>query len=195
MATPSSPHSILDFWFGRPDDPDYGQPRLTWFTRDPAFDALIRARYRDILDSALNGELEHWNDSPRGTLAHLLVLDQLMRNAFRDSARAYAGDEQARRLAIRLVDSGDHLLLAPIERQFAYLPFEHAEDIDHQNRAIALFTALARDEPSLASSVDWARRHRDIIVRFGRFPHRNEVLGRDSTLEEAQFLTEPGSSF
>ena len=123
------------------------------------------------------------------------VLDQFTRNAFRGSARAFAGDEAALQTARALVASGLDRQLSGVQRQFVYLPFEHAEDQSHQRTAVQLFEQLGRDEPALAGLAVWARRHHDIVARFGRFPHRNAALGRVSNAEEAEFLKQPGSAF
>ena len=129
-----------------------------------------------------------------GLLAQTLVLDQFPRNLFRGQARAFAGDAQARAIALQLIDSGAHLALHPLQRWFVYLPLEHAEDLALQERSVALFSALAADA-GMADALDYAERHRDVIHRFGRFPHRNAALGRASTAEELAYLATPGSGF
>ena len=139
-----------------------------------------------------------WISQPlqaRPALARLLLLDQFTRNSYRGTARSFAGDGQALQIALALVASGRDRDLSGVQRQFAYLPFEHAEDLSHQRTSVQLFQQLARDEPALAGLVDWAQRHHDIVARFGRFPHRNEMLGRTSTAEELAFLQTPGSGF
>ena len=188
---------VLDFWFLPPDNPDYGQSRMEWFRKDDAFDAHIRARFGTLIDAAIEGGLRAWDATPHGALARLIVLDQFTRNVYRGTPRAFAGDAQALALATQLVSSGRDKNLDPWQRWFAYLPFEHAESLLEQERSVALFAALAREVqlPAFDSALDYAVRHREVIVRFGRFPHRNALLGRASTAEESAFLAQPGSSF
>ena len=190
--------AVLDFWFGPADDPGHTQPREAWFKKDDAFDAEITRRFGPLLDRALAGGIDHWLTSPPVpllALARVIVLDQFTRNCCRGTARAFAGDPMALQTAQALVSSGAHRQLSGVQRQFAYLPFEHAEDLALQRTSVQLFQQLALDEPALAGLVDWAQRHLDIVARFGRFPHRNAALGRPSTAEEAAFLLTPGSSF
>ncbi len=186
--------AILDFWFGAPGSPEHGKPRAVWFKRDPDFDAAIRARFADAQARAAAGALDHLQDSARGGLALVLLLDQFPRNLFRNDPRAYACDAKARAVAARLLEAGLDRALAPIERKFLYLPFEHSESLADQDLSVALFRALA-EETGDDNDVYWAERHREIIARFGRFPHRNAVLGRDTTPAEEEFLKEPDSSF
>lgn len=195
MSLPAAAQAVLDFWFGPPDDPGHRQPRPAWFRKDPAFDARIQAQFGPVVEEALAGGLRGWEATPAGALARILVLDQFTRNSFRDTARAFAGDALALAAAQALVDSGQDRVLTGVQRQFAYLPFEHAEDRAQQQRAVALFEQLASDEPALAGLAEWARKHQVIVERFGRFPHRNAALGRPSTAEEQAFLQTPGSSF
>ena len=180
---------ILDFWFGPTNE-----PRDVWFRKDPAFDAAIGARFGEAVEAALAGAYRDWTATPQGALARVLVLDQFTRNAFRDTAKAFAGDPEALATATRMVAAGFDRALPPVARQFAYLPFEHAESADAQARSLALFDALAR-ETGLTSPLEWARKHAAVIARFGRYPHRNAILGRPSTPEEIAFLREPGSRF
>ena len=184
---------VLDFWFGASGSPEWGQTRPLWFSKSEATDTLIRSRFGDTVEAALRGELDHWNREPREKLARIVLLDQFTRNIFRDTPRAFAGDAPALRLAADLVDSGQHTTLSLHERWFAYMPFEHAESLAMQERSVGLFTALASS--GLAEPLDWAVMHRDVVRRFGRFPHRNAILGRASTPEEASFLQQPGSRF
>jgi len=185
---------VLDFWFLPVGDPGHGKSRPEWFRKDHAFDASIRERFGALIEQSLDSGLEDWRANLRGTLARIIVLDQFTRNVFRDSPRAFAGDAQALALATAIFDRRDDRQLLPAERWFTYLPFEHAEDIAMQERAVALFTALEA-ESDLGNLVEYAVRHRDIIAQFGRFPHRNRILGRPSTDEEAEFLKLPGSGF
>jgi uncharacterized protein (DUF924 family) len=187
--------AVLDFWFGAPDDPLHRSPRERWFTKDPAFDAECARRFGDLIEQALAGSLVHWAATPTGALAQIVVLDQLPRNVFRGRARAFAGDARALAAAQAMVTAGDDRALSGVQRQFVYLPFEHAEDLAMQREALRLFAQLERDEPALAGVLHWAQRHHDIVERFGRFPHRNAALGRASSDEELAFLQQPGSGF
>ena len=193
--TLASANDVLDFWFGPPDDPGHRLPRQAWFRKDPAFDLQVRERFAPTIDAALAGRLQGWSTEPLSALAQVIVLDQFTRNAFRDTARAFAGDERALAAARAMVDSGQDRGLTGVQRQFVYMPFEHAEDRAAQDEALRLFTRLGEDEPALAELLRWAQAHHDIVARFGRFPHRNALLGRTSTPEEEAFLKTPGSSF
>ena len=181
---------ILDFWFGPPPH----VVRDCWFRKDPAFDTAIAQRFGTAIDSALRGGYAGWEGSPRGALARILLLDQFTRNVHRGTAAAFAGDAEALRVAARLTDAGADAALDPYERWFAYLPFEHAESIAVQDRSLALFTRL-NEQTGLADPLAWAERHAAVIRRFGRYPHRNEALGRTSTGDELAFLATPGSRF
>ena len=180
---------ILGFWFG-----DGAAERPEWFRKDPAFDAAIRERFDAAVEAALDGAHAEWCAEPRGALALTILLDQFTRNIFRDTPRMFSGDARALAVATAEVDAGRDRALGRYERQFLYLPFEHAEDLAAQERSIALFRRLAAEE-GLASLVEWAEKHAVIIRRFGRYPHRNAILGRPSTPEEIAFLAEPGSRF
>jgi uncharacterized protein (DUF924 family) len=145
------------------------------------------------VDAALQAKLDHWREELRSTLALIVLLDQFTRNIFRDTARAFAGDAAAIALAERVVDAGLDRQFSLNERWFVYLPFEHAESLSLQERAVQLFKQLAAD--GLTEPLAWAIKHRDVVARFGRFPHRNALLGRVSSPEEEAFLREPGSRF
>lgn len=187
---------VLDFWFGAPGSLDAGKPRREWFVKQDAFDALVRARFGATIEQALAGGLREWDDEgPQGALARIIVLDQFTRNAHRDTPTAFAGDALALAAARRLVDSGADRQLPPLQRAFVYMPFEHAEDAYMQERAVELFGVLAAEQPGFDEMLDYAHRHRGVIARFGRFPHRNAILGRASTPEETEFLRQPGSRF
>jgi uncharacterized protein (DUF924 family) len=186
-----SPRDVLAFWFG--DEPLV--QRAEWFRKDPAFDAQIRARFGRLIDGALAGGHADWDAMPEGALARIVVLDQFTRNVFRDTARAFAGDAMALAAARALVALGDDRKLAPLQRVFAYLPFEHAEDRAAQAESLRLFAALTHAAPELAGFEDYARRHAVVIERFDRFPHRNATLGRVTTEEEQRYLQEPGAGF
>ena len=186
------PSDVLAFWFG---DPPSAQPRGEWFRKDAAFDAQVQQRFGAALELALAGGLRQWDAEPAGALARIVMLDQFTRNAFRGTPRAFAGDPLALAAARELVRGGGDRLLSPLQRWFAYLPFEHAEDLAAQAQSIALFTALAAEHPATEEARIWAVKHREVVQRFGRYPHRNAVLGRASTAQEEAFLREPGSSF
>jgi len=187
-----TPQAVLDFWFGQPAA---AQPRAEWFRKDPAFDRSIAQQFGTAIDAALATGLPAWGAGPEAALARIVVLDQFMRNVFRDTPRAFAGDARALAAARALVASGDHLQLAPLQRWFVYLPFEHAESAAAQDESMRLFGELAAQHPALADAQQWAHKHQLIIQRFDRYPHRNAVLGRLSTDEEQAFLREPASSF
>jgi uncharacterized protein (DUF924 family) len=158
-----------------------------WFNGGAGFDAECRDRFLDAHFAAARRELAHWLDDAEGALALLLLLDQIPRNAFRGSAHAYATDGLAREVASRAIDAGFDQRIDPPLRLFFYMPFEHSEDMPDQERSLELFTAMGE-----AGYLDYARRHRDVIARFGRFPHRNAVLGRTSTPEEQAWLDAGG---
>ncbi len=187
---------VLDFWFGAPGSASFGQPRAEWFRKDEGFDSEIRARFGELIARAVAGGLREWDDEgAQGVLARILVLDQFTRNARRDTPGAFEGDPLALAAARKLVDSGAYRELAPAQRAFAFMPFEHAEEPRAQEQAVELFTELARETGGFADMLDYAHRHRGVIARFGRFPHRNAILGRASTPEEAEYLRQPGSGF
>ncbi len=199
----TSPADVLSFWFGQERDGAWTAAPETmrrWFMSDPAFDARIAERFGATIDAAIRGDerLASWVGTPEGALALVVVLDQFTRNTFRGTARMFAGDDRALKLAKRLVAAGVDQALRPIERVFVYLPFEHSEALEDQVHSIELFEANGAGMPAdtfAAQSVEYARKHEVIIRRFGRFPHRNKTLGRVSTAEELAFLETPGSSF
>ena len=187
---------VLDFWFLPEGREGHGKQRTEWFRKDEAFDTALRERFGDLIHQAVAGGLREWDEiGPRGTLARILVLDQFTRNAFRGKPESFSGDILALANARQLVDSGEHLTLGPVERQFVYMPFEHAEDARMQEQAVTLFTELAAQHEGFGEALDYAHRHRGVIARFGRFPHRNAILGRASTPEELAYLQLPGSGF
>lgn len=187
--------AVLDFWFLPADHAGHGVYRPEWFRKDDAFDAAIRERFGGAVEAALAEPPGEGSDEAQ--LARILLLDQFTRNIFRGTPRAFAGDAQALQIAESLVVAGRDKNLTPWQRWFAYLPFEHSESLLQQERSVALFSALAREmqHEAFDSAHDYALRHRAVIERFGRFPHRNAVLGRPSTAEEIEFLKQPGSSF
>ena len=182
--------AVHAFWFG---PPPYAS-RDQWFRKDPALNAAIRARFGESVAAACAGAYGEWCATPRGALARVLLLDQFTRNVHRDTADAFAGDDRALATADEAIARGFDRVLDPVERQFLYLPFEHAEDAAAQARSLALFGALAQ-EAGRPDLLEWARRHADVIRRFGRYPHRNAALGRASTPEEIAFLATAGSGF
>ena len=215
IALPPLASEILDFWFvprdgevvaneaTSPPHPHAGEgaakPRVrvtrdVWFRKDDALDEEIRMRCGEALAAGIAGAFGDWCTTPAGCLARVVLLDQFTRNAFRGTSDAFAGDARALATAEDAVERGFDLALEAQERWFLYMPFEHSESLAQQDRAVALFAALAAgtglDEPLV-----WAERHRDVIRRFGRFPHRNAILGRASTPEEIAFLEQPGSRF
>jgi len=189
------PQQVLDFWFGAPESAEFGTQRKAWFVKDAEFDRRIVERFGPTIERALRGELDAWAQTPSGALARILLLDQFTRNAFRGDRRAFAGDAQALAAAIALVGSRQDESLPSVLRAFAYLPFEHAEGLAMQDEAIRLLTRLVATSPELASMLDYAHRHRLVIERFGRFPHRNTILGRRSTAEELAHIATPGTAF
>lgn len=177
------PASIIEFWFTA------AKPQQ-WWAKDPQFDQLIAAKFRAIHAAAARSELYAWRDSAAGRLAEVIVLDQFSRNLYRDSPLAFAQDSLALALAQEAVAAGADRELTPEQRVFLYLPYMHSESLRMQDIAVELYRANG-----IASNLHFAQRHRDIIVRFGRFPHRNQVLGRPSTAAEREFLRQPGSAF
>jgi len=185
---------ILEFWFGLPGDEGFGQTREAWWQKDPAFDAEIRSRYLGHHRRAVAGELDTMAQTPEGALALILLLDQFSRNMFRGGPESYASDGQALGLAREALDAGFDQAVPPLRRWFFYLPFEHSEILADQDLSVSLFAALPgrnEQDESMAS----VHRHREIIALFGRFPHRKQILGRESTAEEIEFLKQPNSSF
>ena len=176
-------NDILKFWFSE-------KVRLRWFVKDGAFDQRIREEFLSVYEDACAGRLDAWKHSASGILALILVFDQFPRNMFRDSPRAFAMDAQARALVYEGLEQGYDTELSEVECVFFYMPLMHSERLEDQETSVGLYEALGR-----ADNLEFAVRHRDIVARFGRFPHRNAVLGRTSTEEEVAFLTQPGSSF
>lgn len=195
MNMDAQAQDVLDFWFLPPDHPSHGQARAEWFRKDDAFDAQIRERFGALIDTAIAGGVRAWEATPPGALARIIVLDQFTRNVYRGTPRAFAGDSQALALAVSMTEQGLDRQLPPMLRAFVYLPFEHAEDLAMQARAVELFQLLSQAQPGFESMLDYAQRHQEVIARFGRFPHRNAILGRASSPQEVEFLRQPGSSF
>jgi len=197
-----TPAAVLEFWFGADRARalcDPARSRL-WWRKAPATDADIRARFDTWVAAALAGRLHHWADEPDGLLALVLLTDQFTRNIHRDTPAAFAGDPLALAWCRQGIARGDDERLSAAERAFLYMPLEHSERLADQDECVARFERLvAESEPAdcgaLAGMLDYARRHRAVIARFGRFPHRNAILGRESRAEELAFLSTPGSRF
>jgi uncharacterized protein (DUF924 family) len=179
---------VLSFWFRG------AEKRKAWFEKDPEFDAAIRERFLPLYEMASAGALARWRETPGDCLALVIALDQFPRNMFRGSARAFAADPLARDCANHAIALGFDKAMLPVERQFLYLPLEHSESLPDQERCLELMREIAVF-PETADLPKWAQAHLDIIRRFGRFPHRNAALGRESTAAETEFLKEPGSGF
>lgn len=187
MPTPSypiaTPQQVLDFWF------ETLTPK-EWFRKDADLDRTIAERFGDTLTAAAHCECWQWRETPAGRLAEIIVLDQFSRNVHRDTLGAFAQDPLALALAQELIARGEDVELPVAQRIFAYMPFMHSESLAIHARAVALF-----DVPGMETQLDYEHRHREIIERFGRYPHRNAILGRESTPEEVEFLRQPGSAF
>ena len=188
--TPDRAKSLLDFWFGPEADPDREQPRPIWFKSTDEFDAALRREFLADSEAAAGGSLRSWEASPEGALALLLLLDQVPRNIFRGSPSAYATDAAARDAADRALDRGFDHLVPPAWRFFFYMPFHHSENLADQRRSLALFNALPRNPDRGGSLRRYGCAYIEVIERFGRFPHRNEILGRVSTPAEIAFMAE-----
>lgn len=191
--------SILNFWFKLPTDDSYGRYRKAWFIKDAEFDTQIRQQFLGDVQRASAGDYDDWQAAPLSAVALLILLDQFPRNLYRGDPRSFATDAKALGVAQSIVDAQADKALIPAQRFFVYVPFEHSEQMVHQDRCVALMRSLNADFPNLdqglKGGLDYAIRHRDVIERFGRFPHRNEILGRESTPEEIEFLKQPGSRF
>ncbi len=182
-ATDSRIEAILEFWFT-------AEAEALWFKTDAGFDQAIRDRFRADHEAAAAGDLAGWESDTQGALALVILLDQLPRNMFRDRARAFATDDAALAVAERAIDRGFDRALPPTRRPFLFLPFQHAESITQQRRSVDLFRRLGDPE-----KLDYAERHLRVIERFGRFPHRNQILGRAGTPDEEAFLAGPNAPF
>lgn len=190
-----SPAAVLQFWFGPLDEHGMAQPaqRQRWFQRDDDFDEQIRSQFEPWLAAAAQGQLDLWLQDPKGWLAFLILCDQFPRNLYRGSAQAFAWDERSRTAARAGINQRRHLQLGIDEQAFAFLPFEHSEDLADQYLACGLCLSLRDHSPkslreATGTYLRHAQQHRDTILRFGRFPYRNHALGRSSTAEELAFL-------
>jgi len=202
MENLTDPETVLSFWFGALDAHGRAdaQHQARWWSKDPGFDTEVRSRFEPLHHAAVGGELQTWLDAPRSRLAYIVVLDQFSRNMFRESARMFAADGLALAATREGVAREHDRPLALHERVMFYMPFMHSEQLADQERCIALFSVLSAESSDtgralMLSHIGFAERHRDIVRKFGRFPHRNALLGRTSTPEEAEFLAGPGSSF
>ena len=191
---PSRAGEVLDFWFGREGEPGYGEFREAWFRKDPAFDADVTERFADLYEEAVAGGLDGWRDDARSCLALVIVLDQFPRNMFRGDGRTHAADGVALESSKYALEHALDRELPAFQKMFLYMPFMHSENREDQRRSVELFQLLA-DEPGAPDVTSYAVGHREIVERFGRFPHRNGILDRETTPEEAEFLKTEGSSF
>ena len=188
---------VMTFWLGDVDDRGISPPEAQkkWWTKDPDFDALVRERFGALHQAVVAGEHESWRDSPRGAAAMVIVLDQFSRNMYRDDPRMYANDIRAMEVAAEAIERGHDSEIGLHARFFLYMPFMHCEQVEAQKRCIGLMEMMAKLDECFADNVKYAIAHHDIVARFGRFPHRNDILERESTHEEKEFLEQPGSSF
>lgn len=201
-AEPEQIEEVLTYWFGSleaEDDIDLSRSEL-WWKGGEAIDADVRTRFGDLVHRALEGRLDSWASSPRGTLALVILLDQLTRNIGRGTPEAFAGDAKALELSLQAIASGADRKLRLVERQFLYMPLMHAEEREIARRSVEIFERLSRDirergREGLADPLSHARQHAEIVLRFGRYPHRNAILGRPQTAEEEVFLAQGGPSF
>lgn len=196
--------AILDLWFGKTEPGNVPPEKIQkmWWTPDRSLDSFLRQKYETDLKKAAAGELEHWKETSRGTLALIILLDQFPRNIYRGTPEAFSFDGMALSVAEEGIKKGYDRKLHPVMRIFFYLPYMHSEDPEYQERCVELFKMLESEfndnegiRSVISNSLDFAVRHKEVIDRFGRFPHRNEILGRKSTPEEIEFLKQPGSSF
>ncbi|WP_445173047.1 DUF924 family protein [Microcoleus sp.] len=187
-------NEVLDFWFGRSHSPEFGKVQQKWFEKDTDFDAEVRSRFMQQYELAASGQLDSWQNSPNNCLALILLLDQFPRNMFRGTPQAFATDSKALATAEYAVNNNFDRELLTVQKWFIYLPFEHSENLERQQKSVELFRQLSGDTDS-DSVIEYAMQHLEIIQRFGRFPHRNQILGRETTPEEAEFLKQPGSGF
>lgn len=193
---------VLDFWFGSPGSAAElaGRQRKLWFGKSAENDQKVSEGFAPLLIDAAHGKLDHWAQTPRGRLALVIVLDQFPHHVHRNKTQAFATDSRAQALSLDALSVGEDQKLLPIERVFLYLPLEHAENLELQNRSVSLYQKLSVEAPAgeralFDDFLNYALKHRDVVARFGRFPHRNDILGRISTPDERDFLEQPGSRF
>jgi uncharacterized protein (DUF924 family) len=190
VSLPERARALLDTWFGPPGDPAREQHREIWFKSPAEFDNALREAFLADLEAESAGELRSWEALREGALALVLLLDQVPRNIFRGTPRAYATDAAARAVADRALGQGFDRLVPPVWRLFFYMPFHHSEDLADQRRSVALFDTLPRNPDRRGALRRYGRPYVEVIERFGRFPHRNKILGRESTPDEIAFLEE-----
>ncbi|MBV9200663.1 MAG: DUF924 domain-containing protein [Alphaproteobacteria bacterium] len=190
VTLPDRATALIDFWFGPPDDPARERHREIWFRATDEFDAALRREFLADYEAAAAGSLQSWEASPEGALALLLLLDQVPRNIFRGTPRAYATDTAACMAADRALERGFDQMVPPAWRLFFYMPFHHSEELADQRRSVALFDALPRNPDRRGALRRYGCPYIEVIERFGRFPHRNEILGRQSTPVELAFMAE-----
>jgi uncharacterized protein (DUF924 family) len=191
--TMSQIETILNFWFGETAEDGQFKYRKEWFTKSPEFDEQVR-QFQSTYEQAATGQVDAWMDSPQGCLALVLLLDQFPRNLFRGQPKSFATDAKALFVTQTALSQRFDQQLPPVQRFFLYMPLEHSENLEHQHQSVSLFHQFV-DHPDLRDTYRYAIRHQDVIDRFGRFPHRNQILDRSSTPEEVEFLKQPGSSF
>ncbi len=198
----ATPESILDYWFGVPGSAAEIAERQSklWFGKLPEKDRDVSERFTPTFNAAISGALDHWAESPRGRLALIIVLDQFPHHIHRDTPQAFAQDAKSLAQSMAALASGEDKPLTPIERVFLYLPLEHAESVTMQDLSVAQYQQLATqampsDRALFDNFLEYAHKHREVVLRFGRFPHRNDILGRPSSPEEIAFLKQPGSRF
>ena len=198
----ATPEAILDYWFGAPGSAAEISQRQSklWFGKLPEKDRDISERFTPTFNAVIAGALDPWAQSPKGRLALVIVLDQFPHHIHRDTPQAFAQDAKSLALSMAALASGEDKHLTPIERVFLYLPLEHAESLARQDLSVAQYQQLASEamesERTLFDNfLDYAHKHREVVLRFGRFPHRNDILGRPSSPEEITFLKQPGSRF
>ena len=198
----ATPETVLDYWFGAPGSAAEIARRQSklWFGKQPEKDRDISERFTPTFNEATAGTLDHWAESPRGRLALVIVLDQFPHHIHRDTPQAFAQDAQSLALSLAALASGEDKQLTPIERVFLYLPLEHAESLAMQDLSVVQYQqlaseAIATERLLFDNFLDYAHKHRDVVQKFGRFPHRNDILGRPSSPEEVAFLKQPGSRF
>jgi uncharacterized protein (DUF924 family) len=197
------PADVLAFWFGNPEqeDPAYLNGRQKfWFSKSDETDATIHREFGDLIEQACKGKLEEWENDASSRLALILILDQFSRNCFRDTPSAFSQDTRALQLALEALENGMYESLSPIKRMFYLMPLEHAEDLAIQEQCVAEFEKVCdlvegSTKETFRDFSRYAVAHRDVIAQFGRFPHRNQILGRESTPEEKVYLAKPGSGF
>ncbi|MCV2354102.1 DUF924 family protein [Paucibacter sp. B2R-40] len=187
--------NVLNYWFGPLGSADDGQIRPLWFKKSEDTDAEIKQRFGALIEDALAGRLATWSETPASRLARILLLDQFTRNVYRSTAASFAGDASALLDTLALLDGEQLQELEPLQRWFALMPLEHAESLLMQDRSVAEFTALAQQDSRLQGALDYAHKHREVIALFGRYPHRNDLLGRVSSAAELDYLAQPGAGF